>query len=296
MGIRENDMSIPNMIVKELEFNAPLPLVTGIDTSDDDCGPGRKPLFHFEDVCSSLLNRSPRKEIPIGPNHQADVPEFDPEMAKKYHEAGEMERFLGVCVISTHHSILNSSSDSQIDCRCSDHGSVRCVQLHVKEARLNLKEHYGDEKFVDLGMLDMGEEVASRWGEEENFFMKLCTQTPVLLAGCSGKNYLLHFLVEQRKNSRAVQNRSHYLDIDSDDDEWRGSYGGSFVDGVEDDFVVGDLQTFSEDCPLAGNHDANDGDVDEKIDVESSVINNETKAVIEYEQEKPAVDIQIWHH
>ncbi|KAL8267549.1 hypothetical protein R6Q59_004893 [Mikania micrantha] len=79
----ENGMSVPDMIVKELEINAPLPLVTGIDASDDDCGHGpvfsdlfseffeynfpRKPLFHFEDVCSSLLNRSPRKEIPIGP-------------------------------------------------------------------------------------------------------------------------------------------------------------------------------------------------------------------------------------
>ncbi|KAD0520632.1 hypothetical protein E3N88_44134 [Mikania micrantha] len=325
MRIGENGMSVPDMIVKELEINAPLPLVTGIDASDDDCGHGpvfsdlfseffeynfpRKPLFHFEDVCSSLLNRSPRKEIPIGPNHQADVPEFDPEMAKKYHEAGEMERFLGVCVISTHHSIFDSSSDSQIDCRCSDHGSVRCVQLHVKEARLNLKERYGDEKFVDLGMLGMGEEVASRWGEEEKLFHEIVYSNPSSVGRMFWKELSIAFPCRTKKDlvsyyfnvfilrRRAVQNRSHYLDIDSDDDEWRGSYGESFVDGVEDDdFVVGDLHTFSEDCPLAGNHGANDGDVDEKIDVESSVINNETKALIEYEQEKQAVDIQIWHH
>ncbi|KAI3714308.1 hypothetical protein L1987_72905 [Smallanthus sonchifolius] len=319
----ENGISVPDMVVKELEVNAPLPLVTGMDTSEDDSEPGpvfppdlfsdlfeynfpRRPLFHYEDIYSSLLNRSPRKEIPIGPNHQADVPEFDPEVARKYHEDGEMERFLGVCVIPFHHSISDSSGDIQMDCKCFDRGSVRCGQQHVKEARLNLKERYGDEKFVDLGMLDMGEEVASRWSEEEErLFHEVVYSNPVSVGRMFWKHLSIAFPSKTMKElvsyyfnvfilrRRAVQNRSHYLDIDSDDDEWQGSYGSSFVDGVEDDdFIVGDHDPFSENGGVDGNYDDNDVDEngvigigDKKADVESSVIKNENNVIIEGEQE-----------
>ncbi|KAK1437711.1 hypothetical protein QVD17_03507 [Tagetes erecta] len=314
----ENGISVPDMVAKELEINAPLQLVTGIDTSEDDYEAGpvfapnlyselfeynfpRRQLFHYEDIYSSLLNRSPRKEIPVGPNHQADVPEFDPEVAKKYHEDGGMERFLGACVILIHDPISDSSSNIQLDCKCLDRGSIRCVQQHVKEARLILKQHYGDEKFVGLGMLDMGEEVASRWSEEEEIlFHEVVYSNPVSVGRMFWTQLSLAFPSKTKKElvsyyfnvfilrRRAVQNRSHFLDIDSDDDEWRGSYGGSFTDAVEDDdFVVGDHDSFSEDG-VDENHDDNDdviGIDDTKVDVESSVIKNENRVIIEDEHE-----------
>ncbi|MFS8033020.1 putative SANT/Myb domain-containing protein [Helianthus anomalus] len=314
----ENGIHVPDMVVKGFEFNEPLPLVTGIETSEDDSGSGpmfppnlfselfeynlpRRPLFHYEDIYTSLLNRSPRKEIPIGPNHQADVPEFDPEMAKKYCEDGEMECFLGVCVIPFHHSFV-SSSDIQIDCKCFDRGSIRCVQQHVKEARLNLKERYGDEKFVELGMLDMGEDVASRWSEEEErLFHAVVYSNPVSVGRMFWEQLAIAFPSRTKKElvsyyfnvfilrRRAIQNRAHYLDIDSDDDEWSGTYGASFGYEVEDnDFVVGDHDSFSEDGGVDDKYDGDGDDIgmdDRKVDVESCVNKNENTATIEGEQD-----------
>ncbi|XP_076948421.1 AT-rich interactive domain-containing protein 1-like isoform X2 [Bidens hawaiensis] len=302
----ENDISVPDVVIKELEINEPLPLVTGIDNSEDDSGPGplippnlfselfeynfsRRQLFQYEDIYSSVFNRSPRKEIPIGSNHQADVPEFDPEMAKEYHQHDEMEHLLGVCIIPTYNSMFDSSSDIQADCKCSDHGSVRCVQQHVEEARLKLKERYGEEKFVAFGMLDMGEEVASRWSEdEERLYHAVVYSNPVSVGRMFWKQLSVAFPSRTKKElvsyyfnvfilrRRAVQNRSRFLDIDSDDDEWCGSYAGSFGNEVEDDdFVVGDRDSFSEDGGIDGNND---------VGVESSK-NEDEDVVTEGEQE-----------
>ncbi|XP_076900822.1 uncharacterized protein LOC143555075 isoform X2 [Bidens hawaiensis] len=294
----ENDISVPDVVMKELEINEPLPLVTGIDTDtgEDDSGPGQ--LFQYEDIYSSVFNRSPRKEIPVGPNHQGDVPEFDPKMAKEYHQHGEMAHLLGVCVIPTYNSIFDSSSDTQTDCKCSDHGSIRCVQQHVKEARLKLKERYGEEKFVAFGMLDMGEEVASRWSEdEERLYHAVVYSNPVSVGRMFWKQLSVAFPSRTKKElvsyyfnvfilrRRAVQNRSRFLDIDSDDDEWCGSYAGSFGDEVEDDdFVVGDRDSFSENGGVDGNNDVGVGLDDKKVDVESFK-NEDEDVVSEGEQE-----------
>ncbi|XP_076890380.1 uncharacterized protein LOC143541434 [Bidens hawaiensis] len=314
----ENDISVPDVVIKDLEINEPLPLVTGIDTSEYDSGPGpmippnlfselfeynfpRRQLFQYEDIYSMAFNGSPRKEIPIGPNHQADVPEFDPEIAKEYHQHGEMELLQGVCVIPTHNSIFDDSSDIQTDCKCSDHGSIRCVQQHVKEARLKLKERYGEEKFVAFGMLDMGEEVANRWSEdeEERLYHAVVYSNPVSVGRMFWKQLSVAFPSRTKKElvsyyfnvfilrRRAVQNRARFLDIDSDDDEWCGSYAGSFGDEVQDDdFVVGDQDSFSEDGCVSGNNDVGVGLDDKKVDVESSVIkNDDANVVTEGEQE-----------
>lgn len=119
------------------------------------------------------------------------------------------------------------------DCLCPDQGSFRCVRQHVKEARERLRETIGHEKFVKLGFYDMGEEVSRKWTEEEEqIFHEVVYSTP----GLRGKNFwedLSVVFLNRRKKEivsyyfnvfmlrrRAVQNRSRFLDIDSDDDEW----------------------------------------------------------------------------
>lgn len=324
----ENVTTAPNMVFKEFEISAPLPLVTGVDTGEDDSGPGslfssnllseffeynfpRRQLFHYDDIYSSLLNRSPRKDIPIGSNHQADVPEFDSELAKKYRENGEMDRFLGDCVISIQHFNIATSSDIQMGCECLDCGSIRCVQQHVNEARMNLRKSYGNEKFVELGMLDMGEEVACRWSaDEEQLFHQVVYSNPASLGRMFWKELSIAFPSRTKKelvsyyfnvfilHRRAVQNRSQYLDIDSDDDEWRGSYGGTYMDRVEDDFVVSDHDSSSEDSGVDANYDDSYGDLvigfdDQPLEpntytkagVKSSVIMNDNKVTTEGDQE-----------
>lgn len=311
------------MVLKEFEINAPLPLVTGIETGEDDAMPGqvfpanlfsdyfgytfpRRQLFHYDDIYSSLLNSSPRKVIPIGPDHQADVPEFDRGLAKIYRDNGGMERFLRHGVITLGHQIADSDI-FKTDCKCLDGGSIRCVQQHVKEARLNLRKCYGNEKLVGMGMLDMGEEVAGRWTqEEERLFNGVVYSNPASIGRLFWRQLSIAFPSRRKKElvsyyfnvfilrRRAVQNRSPFLDNDSDDDEWRGSYGRSFGNQVEDDdFVLGD---HDEDDGIDCYYDDNDGGEGDVIgikdqsletnsykeaDVNSSAIVDETKDTIE---------------
>ncbi|CAI9275909.1 unnamed protein product [Lactuca saligna] len=301
------NVTVPFMVPKEFETTAPLPLVTGIGTDESDSGSvpvycpnlfseffdnnfPRRPLFCYDDIYSSLMNRPPRKLIPIGPDHQADVPEFNPELARTYKINSGIERLLGVSVVGIHDSdgishssgISNSGGISHSDgiihsgsgfsnCECLDGGSIRCVQQHVKEARLKLMESLGREKFVDLGMVEMGEEVAYKWSDEEE---RRFHEVVYLHTGSIGKSlwkqlsitfpyktkkelvsYYFNVFILRR---RAIQNRSRFLDIDSDDDEWRGGYGGGFG-GVEDyDFVVGGGFGFHGDDE-SGSEDGGDG-------------------------------------
>ncbi|EPS62161.1 hypothetical protein M569_12631, partial [Genlisea aurea] len=123
-------------------------------------------------------------------------------------------------------------------CSCPNRGSMRCVQQHVKEARERLLNSVGDEKFLQLGFLDMGEEVASNWTpDEERLFHEIVFSNPK----SRGRNFwsclrdafphsTMKELVSYYFNvfmlrRRAVQNRSFVLEIDSDDDdvEWGSS-------------------------------------------------------------------------
>ncbi|KAL8112032.1 uncharacterized protein LOC141668202 [Apium graveolens] len=210
----------------------------------------RRKLIQFEDPYSSRLNSSPTKEVPIGPDHQADIPEWDSTVNKKHstdfingnvNYTGEL--ITGSCVIPMPEfelSDVGKAIDRKIDCNCLDADSMRCVKQHVKEAREDLKENIGFGKFVGLGFLEMGEEVAYRWTEEEEqLFHEVVYFNPV----SHGKNFWVHLsttfpsrskeeLVSYYFNvfilrKRAAQNRSSRLETDSDDDEWK-EIGGSF--------------------------------------------------------------------
>ncbi|KAK3035915.1 hypothetical protein RJ639_031338 [Escallonia herrerae] len=264
----------PNLAGKEFQTREPGSLVNSSSSSfEEDTGSRavfssslfpeyfeftlpRRSLVHFEDIYSALMNCSPRKEVPLGPNHQVDIPVWDAEMNDKFFlrptcivDDDNVETPMGACVTpmpSLDFSVYTKAGDGKMDCSCLDGGSVRCVRQHVKEAREKLRESLGHEKFVDLGFHDMGEEIASTWTEEEEHaFHEVVYSNPVSL----GKKFWEHlqrtFPSRTRKEfvsyyfnvfmlrKRASQNRSNFLEIDSDDDEWQG--GGPLEVREEDD-------------------------------------------------------------
>ncbi|CAA2987932.1 uncharacterized protein LOC111396080 isoform X1 [Olea europaea subsp. europaea] len=218
--------------------------------------PRRLPV-QFRDPYSFLLNCSPRKEIPVGRDHQAEVPPWDPNATWKdtsspsyFVDDESEEKLMGTCIIPMPNLKFDGIKEvhGQADCNCLDRGSVKCVQQHAKEAREKLRETIGDEKFAELGFLDMGEEVASKWTEEEQqIFHQVIYSNPLLL----GKNFWRHlsavFPTRTKKEivsyyfnvfmlrRRALQNRINPLAVNSDDDEWHGADGGFYQGGEEDE-------------------------------------------------------------
>ncbi|XP_010554292.1 PREDICTED: uncharacterized protein LOC104824064 [Tarenaya hassleriana] len=208
-----------------------------------------RPLSPVEDVYSCLLDCSPRKQVPVGSNYQADIPEFgrpakeeileDSVTARKSH--GD-ERLMGKCIIPGPNFDatgieVSKTGKGREDCFCWDKGSIRCVRQHTVEAREDLIKTMGYGKFVKLVFCEMGEEVARKWAEEEeDHFHEVVYSNPVSLGQNFWKNlkaafpsrtikelvsYYFNVFVLQR---RAAQNRSESLDIDSDDDEWQVDY------------------------------------------------------------------------
>ncbi|OMO71971.1 hypothetical protein COLO4_27911 [Corchorus olitorius] len=263
-----NDVTHP--VEKDFETSAPLSLVTSA-SSEEDTGTGaaaavspvspeyadfdypRRPFTPVEDSYSLLLDRSPRRQIPLGPNHQAYIPSLGRHLKKDMFAHGNNVsdttdndyevKLMGTCVIpmpdsDSDLSAINSGKvgAGRTDCSCLDRGSLRCVQQHVMEAREKLRKSLGHEKFVKLGFYDMGEDVAYKWSEEdEEIFREVVYSNPASLGKKFWKNlsvvfpsrskrevvsYYFNVFILQR---RAVQNRSSTLDIDSDDDEWHGS-------------------------------------------------------------------------
>ncbi|KAI3817330.1 hypothetical protein L1987_11120 [Smallanthus sonchifolius] len=325
----EKVIAVQDMVEKVFETSAPLPLMTGIPGREEASAPGpgpslgffpglfsdifefnlpRRPLVHYDDTYSSLLNCTPRKEVPIGPEHQANVPEFDSDSARNYISNGGREKILmGICVISNQEG---ETVITQTDCKCMDNVSIRCVQQHVNEARLNLKQSLGPEKFINLGFNNMGEEeVAGNWTEEEEqHFQDIIYSNPLSHGKRFWEVLSIEFPTRTKKElvsyyfnvfiyrRRAVQNRSHLLAIDSDDDEWWGTKKGSFGAIIEDDDLVV-VQPFVNhgDHDHDNDHDSSseDGDIvtgvkeNQVMDASSSGNIHDEKVTSENEQEKP---------
>ncbi|KAK4362281.1 hypothetical protein RND71_017522 [Anisodus tanguticus] len=150
---------------------------------------------HHREINSSPLS-NPQKMVPIGPDFQAELPEW--------------------CAYSNK------------DKPCIE-GSIRCVLLHIIEAREKLKLTLGEEAFVRLGFCDMGEVVAKKWSEEEEeLFHEVVLSNPPPL----GKNFWNHLAVET----------DDPLNIDSDNDEWHETVddadeGANMTDEDEDSVV-----------------------------------------------------------
>ncbi|XP_031288227.1 uncharacterized protein LOC116146938 [Pistacia vera] len=135
---------------------------------------------------SSLLEAPPLIPVSIGPEHQADVPEWNSRGSKSFvdnldvsgHQVelapssdfslvvddGDEEKLRGTCVIlmpdyETSANYCSERCGTRNDFKCIDRGSIDCVR-HVMEARVNLLENLGGMIFEELGFCEMGEEVS----------------------------------------------------------------------------------------------------------------------------------------
>ncbi|KAG7023221.1 AT-rich interactive domain-containing protein 2, partial [Cucurbita argyrosperma subsp. argyrosperma] len=227
----------------------------------------RRILTYCEEIYSLLLDHPPQKSVSIGPDHQAIVPPWrsrDVEVmsyvsgsdSKSDLTGAEYEkRLIGTCVIPMpdEDSPISCSQEfgsGRAACSCEDGGSVGCVNMHIAEAREQLKSSIGQERFVELGFFEMGEQVAQKWSEEEErLFYEVVFSNPVsvgknfwgdlsvVFASKSKREIVSYYFNVFMLRRRAEQNRCDSLNIDSDNDEWQGTddYGDNEPGMTEED-------------------------------------------------------------
>ncbi|XP_018460554.1 uncharacterized protein LOC108831510 isoform X2 [Raphanus sativus] len=253
-----------------------------------------RPVCLADDVewCQS----SPNKQVPIGSDYQADIPEcVKDEVLDAINDNEEQVMMMGKCVIPMPdcETEVCETGEGRKECVCMDKGSIRCVQQHIMENREGLFETIGYERCLELGVGEMGEEVTGKLTEdEEDLFHEVVYSNPVSLDRDFWKqlksafpsrtmkeivSYYFNVFILRR---RAVQNRSQSLDVDSDDDEWQveyddnnTSYGpqtpGKSISRVEEEEVNGEedscmsydfkSNTFSTRCPVRKREESNVG-------------------------------------
>ncbi|GJN38446.1 hypothetical protein PR202_gb27484 [Eleusine coracana subsp. coracana] len=192
---------------------------------------------HHKCYDSWLFTTQQGNEIPIGPEYQADVPQWTGELPANYDDP-ETVKWLGTKVwpqANVNRKALFFSDwigKGRNDfCSCKFPGSVECVRFHVAERRLQLKHEVGS-AFFAWGFDRMGEEIALSWTDEEEAKFKAVAQ---LNAPSSGLNFWnrLHLSFQQKGmkelvsyyfncfllRRRCYQNRITPENIDSDDDD-----------------------------------------------------------------------------
>ncbi|KAJ8640428.1 hypothetical protein MRB53_017122 [Persea americana] len=272
--------------------------------SDNDC-PSRMSV-ESEETLSSLASYPHRKLVSIGPDHQADVPVWASDGVRKatsyFHLATQSacdsdagapfppslsvpsshimlddkeEQLMGTCVIPMPKADSSGYASEnlghgRVECSCLDEGSIRCVRQHVKEAREKLLVTLGQERFVELGFCDMGEDVALKWIEEdEQVFHDIVFSNPASL----GKNFWDHLsavfptktmkdLVSYYFNVfilriRNQQNRLDPLNIDSDNDEWEASDDAEEFATTEED-EDSTVESPADQCKTVYSEDSHD--------------------------------------
>ncbi|KAL9688197.1 hypothetical protein QQ045_032615 [Rhodiola kirilowii] len=308
IAVGHTGLKVPQLVdpfevksIRELQTLVDKGLVDGIrlpsitDCHDDDRGlyrdfnnpfspeyigssfPRRAPVF-VGDPLSSFLDRYPRKQVPVGANHQAELPELvsaksdgtssPAPFSDQVFLSDEEEKFMGTCVIPISDSSLPApnilpAGVGRKGCDCVDKGSVRCARQHVREAREKLMNTLGEDKFQELGLVEMGEEVAHKWSqEEEQVFHEVVFSNPASHGkdfwSClseefptkSTRDIVSYYFNVFMLRKRASQNRSQFLDIDSDDDEWHPGHGRSydigFVGEVDDSLFAYDENSSDE--------------------------------------------------
>lgn len=240
-------------------------------------------LFPFGNAYSSYLDHSPRKQVPLGPNHQASIPMWGrhEKANPSEHDSVDPNRFsslsgsdlicddneeklMGTCIIPMPDTVSSADCNDEAghgrtDCSCLDKGSIRCVRQHIVDAQEKLRKSLGPEKLMNLGFYDIGEEVTHNWSEEEQrVFHAVVYSNPASL----GQNFWKHLsqvfpsrstkeIVSYYFNvfmlrRRAAQNRSNFLDIDSDDDELHGINRGPFKVRVSDEDDDSDIESLDQ--------------------------------------------------
>ncbi|XVE83702.1 hypothetical protein DITRI_Ditri16bG0107900 [Diplodiscus trichospermus] len=280
---------------------------------------------------------SPRNLVSIGPEHQADIPEWSQHNLKSSSDcldepdaqatlrsscAGLIfdddcgKKMSGTCVIPMPDSESTSifcyeNVGHRIDCECLDRGSIRCVRQHVTEAREKLKQNLGLEIFRQMGFCDMGEEVAERWTEEEEFaFHDVVLSNPMSLGknfwdhlpavfpSCTKKDFVSYYSNVFMLRKRAEQNRLGPVHIDSDDDEWQATV--CEIPAEDDDSVVesptyqGTFARYEDDHEEDCHEDIEDNNED-GIDSSENIADNTCRVATDEEDEGDVDEISEPH-
>ncbi|XP_062182758.1 uncharacterized protein LOC133886876 isoform X2 [Phragmites australis] len=211
---------------------------------------------HVDDIDLPVHEYLPRKCVPIGPDNQVGIPEWRPRVSVNVPGASgscadlaygsastsesvpgdddrESDKWIRHCVIPmpSCSCAVDWAGDNKIDCGCSDEGSVRCARQHIMETRKSLELGLGQDKFRELGLCEMGEDVAQRWtDEDEKLFQGVVFSNPVSLGknfwdhlphafpGKSSKELISYYFNVFMLRKRAQQNRSDNMRVDSDDE------------------------------------------------------------------------------
>lgn len=169
--------------------------------------------------------------IPLGPRHQADVPEW----TGKTYESDS--KWLGTQIwpLKTVNSRLLErepiGKGRQDSCGCQVQGSIECVRFHISEKRSKLKLELGV-AFYQWNLHKAGEAVGNFWTQhDEKKFKDVVKSNPASLDRCFWDDIFKAFPKNSRENlvsyyfnvyllqRRAYQNRHTPDNIDSDDDE-----------------------------------------------------------------------------
>lgn len=228
----------------------------------------------IEEFRSPVSYHPPRKLVPLGQNHQADLPVWRPKCFKSSPGGSDRQnastsvtfltddvntdKWTKFCVTpmpdSNTQGLENLVGSGKNDCYCLDAGSIRCIRQHVIEAREKLQLALGHRRFVELGFCVMGEDVALRWTEEEEqLFDEIVESNPASVGRNfwdvlprafpyrSSKELVSYYFNVFILRKRAEQNRSDPSNVDSDNDEWQdgsdGDFGATEVDEDEDSGV-----------------------------------------------------------
>ncbi|KAF8729016.1 hypothetical protein HU200_018327 [Digitaria exilis] len=256
----EVDMSASALADEVVKTKQPdhIPASNGATTCSD-CGPFAGYNL-VDDIDLSVHEHLLKKGVQIGPEHQADIPEWRPRVSECLPGSSgfcadldgssvstsepilrgydrESDKWVKDCVlpVSSRLAPIDWVGNKRIDCDCSDESSVRCARQHIAEARETLKMSLGQDKFRELGLCEMGEDIAQRWTDEEEMqFQRVVYSNPVSLGKSFWDHLSLAFPSKTIKDlvsyyfnvfmlrKRAQQNRSDLLRVDSDDDELHG--------------------------------------------------------------------------
>ncbi|KAK7340273.1 hypothetical protein VNO77_20975 [Canavalia gladiata] len=186
------------------------------------------------DSCTarSDLDRNATVCIPVGPNHQAEVPEWtgmtyesDSKWLGTQIWPVETVNFRFLC---ERDPIGKGRQDS---CGCQVQGSVECVRFHIAQKRSKVQLELGN-AFYQWNLHKVGEEVRHLWTEqEEKMFKDVVKSNPASLDKCFWDHLFKTFPRKSREDlvsyyynvfllqRRGYQNRHTPDNIDSDDDE-----------------------------------------------------------------------------
>ncbi|XWS38340.1 hypothetical protein CRYUN_Cryun19dG0122800 [Craigia yunnanensis] len=203
--------------------------------TQSECGPKEQSpvtidLSSLDMTAESSGDDSLRRQVPVGPLFQAEVPEWTDMVS------GPDSKWLGTRewpLKGGEHdplAVTDPIGRGRPDARgCRIPGSVECIRLHIAEKRMKLKLELGS-VFYGWRFYGMGEEVSLRWTaeEEKRFNCMVQLEPPSLNAFWRGASKFFPWKTRQDLVSyyfnvflirgRSYQNRVTPKSIDSDDD------------------------------------------------------------------------------